>query len=69
MADDNARSTAGPGTKRWFRRGPWELVATIIIAVGVVMLMQPFWLPLYTYSFITILTGTIMFIVVSHFRE
>ena len=24
------------------RRGPWEMVATILIALGVFMLMQPF---------------------------
>ncbi|MFC4271333.1 hypothetical protein GQF03_11655 [Sneathiella chungangensis] len=52
-----------------FRRGPWELVATILIAVGVVMLMQPFVLWAFTYSFITTLVGTVMFIIVSHFRE
>lgn len=51
------------------RRGPWEIVATIIIAVGVVMLMQPFVMWAFTYSFITTLLGTVMFIVVSHFRE
>ena len=56
-------------TRRWFRRGPWEMAATVIIAVGVFMLMQPFWLPVFTYSFITILTGTILFVVVSHFRD
>ncbi len=52
-----------------FRRGPWEMVATILIAVGVLMLMQPFVLALYTYSFIVTLIGTVMFIVVSHFPE
>ena len=52
-----------------FRRGPWEMVATIIISVGVVMLMQPFVMWAFTYSFITTLVGTVMFIVVSHFRE
>ncbi len=51
------------------RRGPWENLATVIIAVGTFMLMQPFVLELFTYSFVTILTGTVMFIVVSHFRE
>ena len=51
------------------RRGPWETVATILIAVGVFMLMQGFALTLFTYSFITILVGTVMFIVVSHFPE
>ncbi|WP_415921874.1 hypothetical protein [Tateyamaria sp. SN6-1] len=50
-------------------RGPWEALATVIIALGVVMLMQPFVMWAYTYSFITTLIGTVMFIVVSHFRE
>lgn len=52
-----------------FRRGPWELVASALIAAGVIMLMQPYLLTLYTYSFFVILTGTVMFIVVSHFPE
>ena len=51
------------------RRGPWEIVATILIALGVLMLMQPFALWLYTYSFIVTLAGTVMFIIVSHFPE
>ena len=51
------------------RRGPWEGLATILIALGVVMLMQPFAMVLFTYSFIIILTGTVMFIVVSHFPD
>jgi hypothetical protein len=52
-----------------FRRGPWEMVASILIAAGVVMLMQPFFLVLFTYSFVVTLTGTVMFIIVSHFPE
>jgi len=32
-------------------------------------LMQPFLLVLYTYSFVVILTGTVLFIIVSHFPE
>jgi hypothetical protein len=52
-----------------FRRGPWEMLASTLIAVGVVMLMQPFFLTLYTYSFIVTLVGTVMFIIVSHFPE
>ena len=51
------------------RRGPWEMVASILIALGVVMLMQPFLLVAYTYSFAVTLLGTVMFIIVSHFRE
>ncbi len=52
-----------------FRRGSWEMVASILIALGVVMLMQPFILWLFTYSFIITLIGTVMFIIVSHFPE
>jgi hypothetical protein len=51
------------------RRGPLEAVATTIIAVGVVMLMQPFFLSLYSWSFATTLFGTVMFIIVSKVRE
>ncbi|MGB0683207.1 MAG: hypothetical protein ACPGOV_10885 [Magnetovibrionaceae bacterium] len=54
---------------RHLRRGPWEMVASILIALGVFMLMQPFALVAYTYSFIVTLVGTVMFIVVSHFPE
>jgi hypothetical protein len=52
-----------------FRRGPWEMLASILIAIGVIMLMQGFALWLYTYSFIVTLLGTAMFIIVSHFKE
>ena len=52
-----------------FRRGPWEMLASILIAVGVIMLMQPYVLWLFTYSFIVTLIGTVMFIIVSHFPE
>jgi hypothetical protein len=51
------------------RRGAWEMVATILIALGVVMLMQPFALALFTWSFLVTLVGTVMFIIVSHFPE
>ena len=51
------------------RRGPWEMIASILIAVGVLMLMQPFSIMLYTYSFLVTLIGTVMFIIVSHFPE
>ena len=51
------------------RRGPWEMLATVLIALGVVMLMQPFFLWAYTWSFLVTLVGTVMFIIVSHFPE
>jgi hypothetical protein len=52
-----------------FRRGPWEMLASVLIALGVIMLMQPFALVLYTWSFLITLIGTVMFIIVSHFPE
>lgn len=51
------------------RRGPWELLATLLIVLGVFMLMQPFVLWAFTYSFVTTLVGTVMFIIVSHFPD
>ena len=52
-----------------FRREPWETLAVFIIAAGVLMLLQPISMPLYTYSFITTLIGTVMFIIVTKFPE
>uniref|UniRef100_UPI003F490D4F hypothetical protein n=1 Tax=Ensifer adhaerens TaxID=106592 RepID=UPI003F490D4F len=51
------------------RRGAWEMVASVLIALGVVMLMQPVSLTLYSFSFLVTLLGTVMFIIVSHFSE
>ncbi len=57
------------GPTRWFRRGPWESGAMSVIGLGILMLTQPFSLDLYTYSFVTILCGTLGFVVVSHFPQ
>jgi hypothetical protein len=54
---------------RLLRRGPWENAATAVIGVGVVMLMQPVAIAMFTWSFPVILAGTVMFIVVSHFPD
>lgn len=54
---------------RELRRGAWEMVASVLIALGVFMLMQPFTLSMFSYSFIVTLVGTVMFIIVSHFPE
>ena len=53
----------------FYRRGPMEMVATILIALGFAMMFQPWFMVLFTYSFITILAGTVMFIIVSKFPE
>ena len=53
----------------WLRRGPCEAVAMGLIGLGVLMLMQPLSLNLYSYSFVTILAGTLGFVIVSHFPD
>ena len=67
MSQRLARSTSR--FPLWLRRGPCEAVAMTLIGLGVVMLMQPFSLDLYSNSLATILTGTVMFIIVSKFPE
>lgn len=51
------------------RRDAWEMVASVLIALGVVMLMQPLSLTLFSFSFLVTLVGTVMFVIVSHFPE
>jgi hypothetical protein len=46
-----------------------ENLATIVIAAGVLMLLQPFSMALYTYSFATTLAGTVLFIAATKFPE
>ncbi len=54
---------------RWLRRGPMELAACCVIALGFLMMLQPFAMTLYTWSFVTTLAGTLMFIIVSKFPQ
>ena len=64
--------TTPSSQRRWprrLRRGPMELVACVVITAGILMLLQPFALALYTWSFLTMLFGTVMFMVVSKFPE
>jgi O-methyltransferase involved in polyketide biosynthesis len=63
---------ADVAVSRWpraLRRGPMETLATVLIAAGVLMLLQPFALVFYTYSFITTLAGVVMFTIVSKFPD
>ena len=55
--------------KKIFRRVIWENLSMVIILFGVFMLLQPFHMILYSYSFIVILVGTIGFIITSHFPD
>ena len=65
-SSSEGRRRAAP---RWLRRGPWEAAAVAVIAAGVLMLLQPFSLALYSYSFVTTLAGVVMFTIVSKFPE
>ncbi|UXN62078.1 MULTISPECIES: hypothetical protein [Phyllobacterium] len=53
----------------FLRRGPMENIATGLIGLGFLMLFQPFLLIFYTWSLVTLLAGTLMFIIVSKFPE
>jgi hypothetical protein len=58
-----------PRWPKWLRRGPLEMVACVIIGLGIFMMLQPFALILFTWSFVTTLFGTLMFTVVSKFPD
>ncbi len=55
--------------KRILRRGPWENASAFVIGLGIFMLMQPFAIELYTWSFAVIVAGTAAFLVTSHFPD
>ena len=55
--------------RKIFRRVYWENLSTVLILLGVFMLLQPFAMWMFTYSFIVILVGTIGFIITSHFPD
>lgn len=65
----NPRAAKVPGWPAWLRRGRLEAIACALIAAGLVMMLQPFFLVLFTWSFVTTLAGTVMFMVVSKFPE
>jgi hypothetical protein len=44
-----------------------EMAACVVITAGIVMMLQPFAMVLYTASFVTTLAGTAMFMIVSKF--
>ena len=58
-----------PRARRLWHRGPWENASAVVIGAGLFMLMQPFALALYTWSFGVILVGTLGFLITSHFPE
>ncbi len=63
MSDSNLHK------RRFSPRRIAENLATGLIACGVIMLMQPFSLTLYSWSFATTLTGTALFVFGSKLPE
>ena len=64
LGDDRPKP---PPARRFTPRIVAENVATALIAAGVVMLMQPVSLTLYSWSFLVMLAGTALFVVGSKF--
>lgn len=66
-------TTGAPQAVAVKRRFSWrntaENTATVLIACGVAMLMQPFSLFLYSWSFAVTLAGTLLFVVGSKFPD
>ena len=57
--------TSAPTPRRHNRAWYLEKVAMTLIAIGLLMMFQSFALVLYTYSFIVILMGVILFTIFS----
>lgn len=55
--------------RRRLRRDPMENLASLVIGAGVFMLMQPWSIELYGWSFLVILAGTLGFVVASHLPD
>jgi hypothetical protein len=54
-----ASAAAGSVLRRCLRRGPWENVTTALIGLGLVMLMQPWSIDLFSYAFDVLLAGVV----------
>jgi hypothetical protein len=54
---------------RLLNRGRGESASGALIGLGVAMLVQPFSLALFTWSFPVILVGALAFVVTSHFPD
>jgi hypothetical protein len=50
-----------PSVPRWLRRAPWEAGTTVLIGLGLVMLMQPWSIEVYSYGFTVLLAGVVGF--------
>ena len=62
---DKDLGASAPSPRRHNRWWYWEKVAIALIAIGALMMFQPFILGLFSYSFDVILLGVILFTIVS----
>ena len=51
--------------RAFFRRSPWERVSTALIALGLVMLMQPWSIDVFSYAFDVLLAGVVGYSIAS----
>jgi hypothetical protein len=61
-ADKNSTSTTRTHL-RWSSQRLWEPVSCALIAIGLIMLMQPWSIQIYGYSFTVLLLGVVGFTV------
>jgi hypothetical protein len=45
--------------RKFFRRAPWERTTGALIGLGLVMLMQPWAIEVYSYAFTVLLAGVV----------
>lgn len=72
MTEHSTSAVKAPAKRRWprwARRGVMENIAVGAIVLGVAMLVQPFSIGIYGWSFTVVLAGTVMFTIVSKFPE
>jgi len=66
---DPLEPAAKPVSWRISPRDTAETLATVLITAGVLMMMQPFFMALFTWSFLVTLSGTVLFVVGSKFPQ
>ena len=66
---DKQRIDEAPAPRRHNRAWYLEKVAMGLIALGALMMFQPFTIVLFSYSFIVILLGVILFTIVSRMAD
>ncbi len=67
--DQSTAAATAPPRRRLSPRRTAERAATALIVGGIAMMVQPFWLELFSYSFVVTLAGTALFIVGSKLPE